>query len=133
MQNSMVLFTLSVFDWKYFFGKFGLKKQNCQFESKFYTRLIWYVELLRKYVVVTFSILDQNNGFGGNLVRKIKIISLSRNLVTRLISICEIQWWCSLFQFSTGNTSLGKFGPKNQNCQFELKFRTRLIWICRIM
>ena len=27
----------------------------------------------------------------------------------------------------------GIFGPKNQNCQFELKFSTRLIWICRIM
>ena len=26
---------------------------------------------------------------------------------------------------------LEKFGPKNQNCQLELKFRTRLIWICR--
>ena len=33
----------------------------------------------------------------------------------------------------TGNTFLGKFGPKNKNCQFELKFRTRLIWICRII
>ena len=35
--------------------------------------------------------------------------------------------------FSTGNTFLSKFGPKNQNCQFELKFRTRLIWTCRII
>ena len=33
----------------------------------------------------------------------------------------------------TGNTFLCKFDPKNKNCQFELKFRTRLIWICRIM
>ena len=29
--------------------------------------------------------------------------------------------------FSTGNIFLGKFGPKNQNWQFVLKFRTRLI------
>ena len=43
-----------------------------------------------------------------------------------------IQWWCSLFQFLTGNNFLGKFGPKNQNCEFELKFCTRLMWICRI-
>ena len=35
--------------------------------------------------------------------------------------------------FSTGNIFLGKFGPKNQNWQFVLKFRTRLIWICRNM
>ena len=26
-----------------------------------------------------------------------------------------------------------KFDLKNKNCQFELKFRTRRIWICRIM
>ena len=71
--------------------------------------------------------------FWVNLVQKLKIISLSWNFVPRLIQICRIPWWCSLFLFSTGNTFLGKFGPKNQNCQFELKFRTRLIWICRIM
>ena len=59
-------------------------------------------------------------------------VSLSGNLVPRLIWICGIQWWCSLFQFLTGDTSFGKFGPKNQNYQFELKFHTRLIWICRI-
>ena len=28
---------------------------------------------------------------------------------------------------------LGKFGPKNQNCYFEWKFCTSLIWICRTM
>ena len=48
-----------------------------------------------------------------------------------LIQICRIPWWCSLFRFSSGNTFLGKLGTKNQNCQVELKFRTRLIWICR--
>ena len=56
------------------------------------------------------------NPFLGNLVRKIKIDSLSWNLIPRLIWICEIQWWCSVFQFMTGNTFLGKFGPKNQSC-----------------
>ena len=68
-----------------------------------------------------------------NFVQKLKIISLSWNFVPRLIQICRIPWWCSLFLFSTGNIFLGKFGPKNQNCQFELEFRTRLIWICTIM
>ena len=29
--------------------------------------------------------------------------------------------------FSTGNTCLGKFGPKTQNCQFELKFGITII------
>ena len=68
-----------------------------------------------------------------NLVQKLKIISLSWNFVPRLIQICIMPWWCSLFMFLTGNTFLGKFASKNQNCQLELKFRTRLISICRIM
>ena len=40
------------------------------------------------------------------------------------IWICRIQWLCSLFPISTTNTFLGKFDPKNQNCQFILKFGT---------
>ena len=31
------------------------------------------------------------------------------------------------FSVLTRNTFLCKFDPKNKNCQFELKFRTRLI------
>ena len=63
----------------------------------------------------------------------VKIIILSWNFVPRLIQIRSIPWWCSRFLFSTGKTFSGKFGPKNQNCQFGLKFRTRLMWICRII
>ena len=79
------------------------------------------------------SVFNWKYLFWVNLVQKLKIISLSWNFVPRLIQICRIPWWCSLFLFLTGNTFLGKFGPKNQNCQFELKFCTRLMWICRIM
>ena len=71
--------------------------------------------------------------FGVNLVQKLKIISLSWNFVLRLIQIRRIPSSCSLFLFSSGNTFLGKFDPKNQSCQFELKLRTSLIWICRFM
>ena len=46
--------------------------------------------------------------FGASLVQKIKIISLSWNLVPRFIQICRIQWWCLLFLFYTENTLLGK-------------------------
>ena len=61
------------------------------------------------------------------------LISLTWNFVPRLIQICRIPWWCSLFQFSTRNTFLGKFGPKNQNCQRSWYFVPRLIWICGIV
>ena len=67
--------------------------------------------------------------FWVNLGQKLRIISLNWNFVPRQIQICRIPWWCSL----TENTFLGEFSPKYQNCQFELKFRIRLIWICRIM
>ena len=79
------------------------------------------------------SVFNWKYLFWVNLVQKLKIISLSWNFVPRLIQICEIPRRCSLFLFSTGNNFLGKFTPKNQNCQLELKFCTRLIWICRIM
>ena len=131
MQNSMVMFTFSVFDWKYLFGKFGPKNQNCPSELKFRTRLIWICRIMLKICGVHFSVLDQINPFWVNLVKTIKIVSISSNLVPRLIWICGIQW-CSLFQFLTGNNFLGKIGPKNQHCQFELKLRTILIWLCRI-
>ena len=70
--------------------------------------------------------------FWANLVQNSKTISLSWNLLPGLSQIWRILW-CPLFLFLTGNTFLGKFGPKNQNWQFQLKFCTRLIWICRIM
>ena len=40
------------------------------------------------------------------------------------IWICRIQWLCSHFPISTTNALFCKFGPKNQNCQFILKFGT---------
>ena len=76
------------------------------------------------------SVFNWKYLFWVNLVQKLKIISLSWNFVPRLIQICRIPWWYSLFLFSSGTTFLGKSDPKNQNWA---EFRTRLIWICRIM
>ena len=79
------------------------------------------------------SVFNWKHLFWVNLVQKLKTINLSWNFVPRLIKICRIPWWCSLFLFSTVKSFLGKYGLKNENCQFELKFRTRLIGICRIL
>ena len=46
-------------------------------------------------------------------------------MVPRLIWICRIQWWYSLFCFRTEKTFWGKSSPKNQNFQFKLKFGTK--------
>ena len=64
-------------------------------------------------VVFTFSVLDWKYPFWANLVQKIKIVSLSWNLRIRLIGICRIQWWCSLFLFTTGNTFFWLFYTRN--------------------
>ena len=69
-----------------------------------------------------FFISDQKYTFWANLVQKIKIVSLRWNLVPRIIQIWRIQWQCSLFFFRLKVTFLGKFGLKNQNSQFKLKF-----------
>ena len=81
-----------------------------------------YAEFMSRSV---FSHFDQILFFWVNLVQNIKTVSLSWNLVPGVIRICRIHYWCSLFQFLTGNTLLGKFGRKNENCQFKLKLGTK--------
>ena len=71
-----------------------------------------------------FFVSDRKYPFWENLVQNIKIVILSWNLIPRLIWICRIQWWCSLFYFRPETPFLLKFGPKNQNCQFKMKFGT---------
>ena len=64
-----------------------------------------------------FSVLDRKHPFSINLVQKIKIVSLSWNFLPRSTWICRSQWWCLRFLFWPEILFLGKFGPKNQNCQ----------------
>ena len=83
----------SIFDWKFFFfTNLVEKNQNCQFKLKFVTKTN--PSLKNSMVVFTFSFLDCKCRLWANLVRNIKIVSLSWNLVIRLIRICRIQWWC---------------------------------------
>ena len=58
-------------------------------------------------IFTAFMFLIRNALFWVNLVQKIKIISLSWNLVPTLIRICIIQWWYSLFSFAARNTLFG--------------------------
>ena len=153
MQNSMMLLTFFVFDWKYPFwanlvqkikiislswklvltliqnwvsnaelsghvhffcfwseihslGKFDPKNQNYQFKLKFgtYTNS----NMKNSMACSLFSFLIRNIFFGANLVQKVKIINLSWDLVASLIWISSIQWCCSLFLFSNGNTLFGQ-------------------------
>ena len=51
--------------------------------------------------MVILIFLDQKYPFCVNFVQKLKRVSLRRNLVSRLILICKVLWWCSLFLFYT--------------------------------
>ena len=63
-------------------------------------------------MLFSFFVFEWKYPFWANLVQKIKIISLSWNLVPTVIRICRIQWRCSLFSFSAGNTLFGQIWSK---------------------
>ena len=71
-----------------------------------------------------FLIFDRKYPFYANLVQKNNIISLSWNLLPMLIPVCRIQWWRWLFLIKLEILFLGKFGPKNEDYEFKLKFGT---------
>ena len=76
-------------------------------------------------VVFTFFVLDGKYLICTNLVHKIRIVISSWNLVPRLIQICRIQWRPSIFLLRPEILFLGKFGPKNEDWRFKLKFGTQ--------
>ena len=88
--SSLFLFQTS----KPILSKFGLKNQFFQFKLKHGPKtnliyIIWYV-----IFIFIFSVLDQKYHFWANLYQKIKIISLSWNLVQKAIRIWRIHWRC---------------------------------------
>ena len=105
-----------------FLGKFGPKNQNSHFKLKFGTYSN--SNMQTSMLMFVLSVFDWKYPFWVNLVQKVKIMSWSRNLVAGLIRICRIQWYCSLFLFLVEIPFLDKFGPKNQNSCFKLKFCT---------
>ena len=97
----------------------GLRTENFNMASNYDGRM---ENLLNLSNLVWFR---QEIPFLSKFGPKIKIVSLSWDLVHRLIQICKFQWWCSLFQFLTRNTSFGQIWSKNQNWQFQLKVVTQ--------
>ena len=75
MQNSMVVFTFSVFDRKYPSWVKLVKKKNCQFLVKFGN--LAKLNMQNSMVIFTFSVLEWKEPFWPNLVHKIQIVSLS--------------------------------------------------------
>ena len=103
-----------------FLSKFDPKNKDCQFNLKFGTCTNSSME--NSMLMFTFFVFKQKYPFWANLIAKFKIDCLKWNWVPRLIRILTITWWCLHFRLEI--PFLGKFGPKNQNCQFKLKFDT---------
>ena len=84
-------------------------------------------------MVCTLSAFDGKNHYLANLVQVIKIGCLSWNLVCRLIWLCRMNCWCSLFLFLNGNTLSGKiYSQKFRIVCLKLYLVPRLIRICRV-
>ena len=132
MQNSMVIFTFSIFEQKYPFWT-NLVQKNLNFQLKLKFGIKNNSNMQNSMVMFTFSVFFYRKcPLWANLVQNIKIVSSNWNLAPRLIQVWRIQWWCSLFSFSTEEKHfLGKFGPKIQNC-LKWDLVPRLIPICRI-
>ena len=115
MQNSVVVFILSVLNQKYpfqvkLFGKCGQKNQNCQFEQKIGTRTN--LNMNNSMTMFIFTVFDQKNHFFK------KICSVSQNSLLELkfngdFDFC-FDWkqlfWVNLVQKSKTVSLRQKFG-----------------------
>ena len=156
MQNSMVVFTLSVLCGKQRFWTYLVQNIKIfNLSGNLVHRLINKLNMQNSMVVFTFSVLDQKHSFCRNLVQNLNIDSLSGNLVLTLhnlerkhcfgqkksklsvsAKVC-CQHWLEYREFSGGlhfscfrheTPFLGKFGPKNRNCHFQLKLSSKTYW-----
>ena len=98
----------------------------CSLVGQIWSKRIQICNLNIHYSMVMFTstVVNQKYPFWTNLFQKLKIVCLSRNLVPRLIQICRIQWRCSRFLFSTGNTFFREIRSETENFLFKLKFAT---------
>ena len=100
MQNSMMIFTFSVFDQKHpFWVNFVQKIKIVTLSWTLIPILVWICKSQWWCSLWRFS--TENTFLGTNLVQKTKIFSLSWNLVPRLVRTCTVHWLYLLFLFYT--------------------------------
>ena len=107
-----------------------IKTEICQFKLKFGTicRIYEYAEFHGDFHFFCFW---PEIPFLANLVKKIKTVSESWNLVPWPIRIWRIQWWCFFFCCRLETFFYFNFFSKTQNC-WSWNLDSRLIWTCRI-
>ena len=62
------------------------------------------LNVLNLMVMLTLSVLEWKYPFWANLLQKIQFACLRWKLVSILIEIFWIRWWCLFVRFCTGNT-----------------------------
>ena len=113
----------------FFLDKNVPKNRNFQFRLKFATSTN--LNMQNSMALFTVSNLDRKHPFLANLVQKIKLVSLSWNMVPSLILIRRIQWHCSLFLLQTGNTFWANLFQKIKIVSLSWNLVPRLIRRCR--
>ena len=102
-----------------FLGKFGPKNQNCQFRLKFGTEFMQ--NSIRMFTVLGFG---PKYLFWAYLMQKFKFVC-SGKFATQIKSNIQNSMGVFFILLKLETPFLGKFGPKNENCQFQLKFDTQ--------
>ena len=108
-------------------SKFGSKNQNCQSKLTFGTQANSNMHC--SMVIFLFSVSNQKYSFLAKF-HKLIITSLSWNLIPRLIRICRIQWWCSLFLTRSILFQANLFHKNKIVCLEPRLIRIRRIWYC---
>ena len=79
-----------------------------------------------------FSVSNRKYLFWENLVQNIKIVSLSWNLVPRLIRICGPQWWYLFFILERKHPFWANLVQRIKTASLSWNLVSSLIRICRI-
>ena len=120
MQNSMGMFTFSVFNTKHFFWANLIQKiKIVNLTWNLVPKLIQKCRIQWECSLFLFSM--GNTFFWANSVQKIQIVNLIWNLVLALIQIYRIQCWCSLFLFSSESTLFGQIWSQNSKLTVQSK------------
>ena len=131
MQNSMMIFSFLVFEWKYPF--WANLVQNIKIVTLCWNLVPTLIRTCRIQWWFSFILfLIGNILFGQIWSKKIKIIGWSLNLVARLIQICWIQWCCSLFSFLIGSALLGQIWSKLSIFTGFFCFRSEMLFVGKI-
>ena len=68
---------------------------NCFFKLKYVSKTN--SKILISMFMFTFTVFDPKYTFWAKLGQRVKFVLLRWNLVSMLIRICEIWWWCLFF------------------------------------